>query len=178
MSARLSVALVAAVILCGCSSVETVKKDGDALGLREVNRAVRGKVVRLELRDGRAMHVVGLNVAADSLTWIDRRDNRLESLSTQSVHELSIQKTGRGAVRGFLFGAVVGAVAGAVRARMEGDDPISDPLAITREEKLRIYPVAHAVYAVLATTPIGAMIGTRKVYRFNNAGYPVVVSGR
>lgn len=61
---------------------------------------------------------------------------------------------------------------------MEGDDPLDDPLAITREEKLRIFPAAHAVYATLVTTPIGAIIGTRKVYRFNNEGFPSTVSTR
>lgn len=178
MSARLFMALAATVLLCGCSSVETVKTGSIDSDLREVNRAVRGKVVRVEMQDGRAMHVVGVSVAPDSLSWVDRGANTLGAIPTASVKELSIHKTGRGAIRGLLFGAVVGAAFGGVRASMEGNDPISDPLAITRDEKLRVYPVAHAVYAVLATTPIGAIIGTRKVYRFTSSPLPAVVSER
>lgn len=178
MSARLFMAIGATVLMCGCSSVETVTTGGSGSEFREVNRAVRGKVVRLKMHDGSAMHVVGVNVAADSVTWIDRDANTLKALSTESVRELSIHKTGRGAVKGFVVGAVAGAAFGGVRASMEGDDPISDPLALTRDEKLRIYPFAHAVYSVLVSTPIGAIIGTRKVYRFENAGLPAVISER
>ncbi len=178
MSARILVTLAAAVLWSGCSSVGTISTQGDESALREVNRAVHGKVVRVDLREGQRLHVVGLRVEADSVTWIDRKSNTLESLPTSSIRQVSIHKTGSGALRGLLVGAVVGAAAGGVRATMEGDDPLDDPLAITREEKLRIFPAAHAVYATLVTTPIGAIIGTRKVYRFNNEGFPSTVSTR
>lgn len=178
MLARLLVPLCAVLLLCGCAGVETVTTGMDDSGLRSVNRAVGGKVVRMDLRDGRTIHVVGLHVGPDSVTWVDRKTNAFRSLPTHSVHQVSFHKTGAGAIRGLLFGVVVGAAFGGVRASMEGDDPISDPLALTREEKLRIYPWAHAAYAVLATTPIGAMIGTREVFRFRNGGVPAVVTKR
>jgi hypothetical protein len=122
----------------------------------------------MKLRDGKRLHVVGLNVAADRVTWVDRRANRIETLPTGDVREVSVVKAGPGALGGLLFGVVVGAAAGGVRAAVEGDDPVSDPLAISREEKLRVYPVAHALYAALVTTPIGAIIGSRKTFRFES----------
>ena len=180
MTTRLLVTLAAAVLWCGCSSVGTVNTDRDASGLQEVNRAVRGKVVHLKLHGGETMNVVGVRVAPDSLTWVNHKANRIESLATSSIDELSIRKAGSGAVRGLVVGALAGAAAGGVRAGLQGDDPANDPLSLTKEEKYRVYPVAHAVYASLLSTPIGAMIGTKKVYRFEHGGsdFPTVVSER
>lgn len=165
MLTRFSV-LLGIALMCGCSSVETVSTDHDDPSFRKVNRAVRGQVVRMELHNGETRSVTSLHVAPDSVTWFNPRSNTLESEPTANVRELSVRKAGRGAITGLVVGAVVGAAAGGVRAAMEGDDPTSDPLAITRGEKLRIFPPAHAVYASLISTPIGAILGSKKRYRF------------
>lgn len=171
MSTRLVVMLFA-TLLCGCSSVEMVKTQDEDDSIRKVNRAIRGQVVRLELNDGETMNVTSAYVASDSVTWIDRRTNTLRGEPTSNVREVSVRKAGRGAIGGLVVGAVAGAAFGGIRAAVEGDDPVEDPLAISRGEKLRVYPVAHAVYASLITTPIGAIIGTRKTYRFETQDVP------
>lgn len=179
MLVRLLVTLAAAGLLVGCSSVGTVTTNEGEPGLRELNRAMQGKVVRLELKEGQKINVMGLRVAADSTTWVNTRENAVETIATNSIRQLSIHKAGSGAIRGLIVGAIAGAAAGGVRAKMQGDDPPGDPLALTEGEKYRIYPAAHAVYASLVTTPLGAIIGTRKVYRFEDrSDLPAVVSER
>ncbi|MEX2400764.1 MAG: hypothetical protein WD423_08325 [Rhodothermales bacterium] len=160
----------------GCASVQTVETHGGDASFNQLNRAVKGKVVRVRLLDGSEMNVVGVQVDADSLSWLDREANTLVAISTGDVAEISVVKTESGALRGLLVGAIAGAVAGGVRAAAEGDDPNmgADPLAKTRDEKLRIYPAAHAVYAVLVTTPVGAILGTRQIYRVERGGLVVV----
>lgn len=168
MGYRIALVLFGIMLVTGCSSVRTVTPSSDAASYRQVNRAVRGKVAVMKLQNGKKLHVVGLNVAADRVTWVDRKANQIESLPTSDVREVSVVKAGPGALGGLLFGAVIGAAAGGVRAIVEGDDPVNEPPAISREEKLRVYPAAHALYASLITTPIGAIIGSRKTFRFES----------
>lgn len=154
--------------LSGCASVHSVDTTAGDASFSQVNRAVKGKVAHLTLVDGSEMNVVGVQVDADSLSWLDREANRLAAVSTGDVAEIHLVKTGSGALRGLIIGALVGAAAGGVRAAVEGDDPNlgADPLAKTGDAKLRIYPAAHAVYAMLIATPIGAALGTREIYQF------------
>lgn len=180
MSVRIPGVLVLFLVFAGCTSVRPVDTTGGDAAYSEVNRGVRGKVARVTLRDGSRMDVVGVRIDADSLSWLDRKANRVDGVPTREVQEVSVVKAGAGALRGLLVGVVVGAAAGGVRAAIEGDDPDlgSDPLAITQEKKYQIYPAAHAAYAALATTPLGAILGTRKIYRFESStqgGTDVVV---
>ncbi len=160
------VVILGVVFIGGCSSVEMVNTNNEDPAFQNVNRAVRGQIVQMELHNGKTMNVTSVHVDADSVTWIDRRSNSLKAEPTSNVRELSVRKAGRGAITGLVVGAVVGAAAGGVRAAVEGDDPTSDPLAITKGEKFRIFPPAHALYASLFSTPIGAILGSRKRFRF------------
>ncbi len=180
MSTRLVVVLIA-TLLCGCSSVEMVKVHDDDDSLQKVNRAMRGQVVKLELQNGERMNITSAYMASDSLTWFDGRTNTLKAEPTSNVREVSVRRAGRGAVGGLIVGAVAGAAFGGIRAVAEGDDPGvgNDPVAATKEKKLRVYPVAHAVYASLITTPIGAIIGAQKRFRIESQEVsPAAVSKR
>jgi len=77
-------------------------------------------------------------------------------------------KAGRGAITGLLLGGLVGAGIGTYRALSQGDDDPGDEFFRTQEEKLKLYPQAHALYFALIGTPIGAMIGGKRIYRFNS----------
>lgn len=167
MVQRLLFSFLLLVALQGCSSVQTVSTSGETrTSYAEVNQAVRGKVVRVQFKEGASIQVVGLQVAPDSLSWVDPQANALKRYPTADVREVSIVKAGRGALAGLLVGAVLGAGVGAARAVMQGDDPPEDPIGLTQEEKLQIFPVAHAVYASLVTVPIGAIVGGRHRFRF------------
>ena len=120
----------------------------------------------MTLSNGSKMHVVGLNVEPERVTWVNRKANKIESVATSDVREVRVVKAGSGALRGLVVGAVIGAAAGGIRAAVEGDDPTHDPIGLTRQEKLEQFPPAHALYAALATTPLGAIIGTRRIFRF------------
>ncbi len=171
MTVRILGAFLAIVVLSGCTSMLTIEHNRRTAAYDEVNRAVRGKVARLVLHDGSRMDAVDVHVDAESLTWLDRRTNTLESIPTTDVREVSVVRAGAHAVRGLIAGLAAGAAVGGLRAAIEGDDPElgADPFALTRAEKLRIYPAAHAVYASLFTTPIGAVLSARRTYRFEAA---------
>ena len=163
---RIALLLCGITLLGGCSSIRTVHVSEDASSFKEVNRAVRGKVAVMTLNDGSKMHVVGLNVEPEWATWVDRKENKIASVPTSDVREIKVVKAGPGALRGLVIGAVIGAAAGGLRAAAEGDDPAHDPIGLSREEKLEQFPPAHALYAALATTPLGAIIGSRRTFRF------------
>ena len=177
MTLRLAVLLMAAY-LCGCSSVEMVKMDEGDQSYRKVNSAVRGQIARLDLRSGEQKNVTALRVAPDSVTWFDGKTNTLKKEPTANVREISVRKTGRGLLRGLVVGVVVGAAVGGARAVAQGDDPVSDPLAITRGEKLRMFPIAHAVYASLISTPVGAILAPRQRFEFESTVFPTRVTER
>ncbi len=175
MTVRIFTALLTVAVLAGCTSVRSVDVNGGTAAYSDVNRGVKGKVTRVLLRDGTKMDVVGVRVDDESLSWMNRGANTLESVPRRDVRQVSVVKAGYGAFRGLLVGVIAGAAIGGVRAAVEGDDPDlgTDPLAVTQEEKFRIYPVAHAVYAALAATPVGAILGTRRVYLFEPDGVVV-----
>lgn len=173
MHQRIVFLLLIAMVFTGCSSVRTVSPDENAqTSYADVNRAVRGKVVKISFREGRQISVTGLRVMADSLVWVDLRGNKLQSAKLADVEEISIVKAGRGALVGLVTGAVAGAGVGVARAFMQGDDPESDPIGITQEQKLHTFPLAHAFYGALVSTPVGAIIGGRKTYRFEPVSLP------
>ena len=174
---RLAVVLMAAY-LCGCSSIEMVKMDEGDQSYREVNSAVRGQIARLDLHSGERKNVMALRVAPDSVTWFDGKTNTMKGEPTANVREISVRKAGRGVLRGLVVGVVVGAAVGGARAVAQGDDPVSDPLAITRGEKLRMFPIAHAVYASLLSTPMGAIFAPRQRFRFESTVFPTRVTAR
>ncbi len=161
-------ALLLVLILCGCGSTRTADVAG-AQGMRfsELNRKARGKVATLHLRDGRRIAVVNVQVAPDSTSWINPKKNHFEQIATSDLREVTIVRAGKGAVAGLALGVLTGAAVGAVRAELEGDDEGAGVLTLarTREEKRVLFPPAHAVYAVLITTPLGAIIGREDHYR-------------
>lgn len=173
MITRTALLLLALICTGGCSSVRLVDAGSGGEATRQFNQDVEGKVARVTFVDGRETHVVGARVEGTRFTWVDRERNVVESVPIHLIAEVDFVRAGAGALRGLLVGAVVGAAAGGVRAALEGDDPIDDPFGATQDEKYRIYPVAHAVYASLVTTPIGAIVGTRRIYRFAGS-MPVV----
>lgn len=170
---RLLLPLLLVVVAAGCSSVRTVSPAGEqGVSHAQLNRAVRGKVVKVRFREGRSISVTGLHLAGDSLTWVDQRGNELRSARTADVAELQIVKASRGALAGLVVGAVVGAGVGTARAYMQGDDPASDLVPLTLEQKLHTFPIAHALYGALGVTPLGAIIGGRSTYRFETVPLP------
>lgn len=167
MITRIVLLSLGAALLFGCSTVRSVgTADEQQTSFSDVNRSVRGKVVQITFTDGRKIKVVDLQVAPDSISFLDHRANRLTSIATSDIYEISIVKAGRGALAGLFLGALVGAGVGTYRALSQGDDDPNDPIGKTRDEKLKLYPQAHALYFALIGTPIGAMIGGKKIYRF------------
>lgn len=159
------------VLATGCSTTRTVAhSDLDRDAFYDVNHKVRGRITEISLRDGR--EVVGINVfvAPDSTSWFDRETERTRVVATSSVEQVRVLRTGRAALWGLGLGVAAGAAVGGARALYEGDDPTSDNLAMTSERKLLVYPFAHSAYAILASTPLGALIGSHDTFVFEPSG--------
>lgn len=162
---RITLLAVAVVLLAGCAGTQRMSPSDVQSGrYDQLNRKLSGKVATVHFRDGAKAQVVGLRVGPDSTSWLDRSNNRLVWVGTDEVREVSLVKTGKGALAGLAAGIVLGTTTGLIRAAMEGDDPPGDPLALTQSEKFVIYPAALSVYSLLVTTPAGAIIGRRERY--------------
>lgn len=167
---RMVVLVMVVLAGTGCASVRTVHLEGaDGPDLVQVNRAVQGKVARITLDQGEPRSVVGVHLTPDSLYWVDLRANALRSVPMHAVREVRVVKAGQGAMKGLVAGALLGAGVGVLRAFLQGDDPVDDPIGISQSEKLRLFPPVHALYASLFTVPLGAIIGSHRVYRFAEA---------
>jgi hypothetical protein len=114
----------AAVLLmcaCGCSRVHQVDPTADSGSLDKLNGSFRGKVVTIELRDGREAVGDGVHVGSDTTFWYappsvtDRT-----SVATSDVKRIRFREPLREAARwgklGLVGGAVVGALSGALAA--------------------------------------------------------------
>lgn len=168
------------VLFTGCSTTRTVtptELDRDAF--YDVNQTVRGRITELSLRDGREVVGVNVFVAPDSTSWYDRKAERTRVVATSSVERVRVLRTGRAALWGLGLGVAAGAAFGGARALYEGDDdPAADNLAMTGDRKLVVYPFAHSAYAVLASTPLGALIGSHDTFYFEPSGTSTATTKR
>lgn len=154
----------------GCTHTRSVNpSDYEGTEFRKMNRAASGKVARVTLTNGRAVTVLSVQVTPDSTSWLDDDSNRITGVATSEIESIRVVKAGPGAFAGLLSGIVIGGALGATRAISEGDDPNLgvSAYAMSQERKLLIFPLAYAAYASLATTPIGAIIGSRYVFRLD-----------
>ena len=162
----LTLLVILAGASAGCGSVRNVPTDSQAsIEASRVNRATRGKLARVHLRNGERVYGVGIRVTPDSTSWIEPQSNRYVSVGTDEVNRVSLTRAGQGALVGLGTGIVVGVSSGIVRAQQEGNDPINQTFSHTANEKMTIYSLAHSAYASLVTTAIGAIIGRKNTYR-------------
>ena len=161
---NLALALLA-LLLAGCGHARVVQPEADP-PFQAVNADVRGKVARVTLHDGSDYKAFAVLVAADTTTWIDVETNDVVAVATDDIRQVQVVRTGRGALVGMGLGVLAGAAVGTFRAWRQGDDPVGEPFRLTQEEKYTLFPVAHAVYGLLVSTPLGAAVGTRDTYRF------------
>jgi hypothetical protein len=159
--------LLLVATLVGCGSVREVRtQDAATIEASRVNKATRGKLARVHLRDGEKIYAVGIHVAPDSTSWLDPQSAQYTVVPTSDVGRVTVMRAGQGALVGIGTGIVLGVATGILRAELEGDDPVNQFPSRTTAEKMTILPLAHSAYATLVTAPIGAIIGRKNTYRF------------
>ncbi len=162
------------LLFAGCTHTQSVNPGiADRAGLSELNATAMGRGAKIIMTNGETFGGVSVRVAFDSTSWIDPKINTYQVVPTSDIESITVIRSGKGALAGVGLGIMVGAVAGTVRAYVEGDDPAGTPLSLSQKKKHFIYPVAHAVYAMLVSAPVGAIIGDKATYRFSpGAGIP------
>lgn len=167
MPHRLLILPLVALILAGCSQTRIISNAEGGIRPSEFNKAVAGKRAEIVLKNGQKIHGKGILVASDSTSYYSAKEDAFKTISTADIQEINLLRTGRGALAGLGIGVASGAAFGFVRGMIEGDDPPA-PVYLTREEKMVLFPIAHAVYASLFSTPLGAIIGTSDTYRLES----------
>lgn len=166
MNKKTFLIVLAALMLAGCGSSRTVHVNDDAsIGSSRVNQTMRGRLARVQYENGRSEYASNVTVARDSTTWLDPGSMQVRTVATSDVQKITVVRAGQGALVGVGAGIVVGVATGLLRAQSEGDDPIGEFPNRTKSEKMLIWPAAHSTYALLATVPIGAIVGRKCTFR-------------
>jgi len=104
-----SSALVAAVLLSGCSSVRVNERSTAASDLQPIIDEARGGTVDIKLRSGRTMAVGGLHAEGATMAW----DSPVRgSTPASEIREATITHHGKGFWEGLAIGAGAGFVTG------------------------------------------------------------------
>lgn len=166
MARHLLMLSICVLALAGCSTTKTVSTNG-GVGTTpsEITRAATGKHSTILLTDGTEIPTTSLQVAADSTSYYSLKNDRFESIATNDILEVQVTHTGRGAIAGLGAGILTGAAVGLLRAIRQGDDPPGG-ISLSKDQKLLIFPIAHAVSLSLVSTPVGAIIGLDDTYVF------------
>ncbi len=120
-----------------------------------VNDDLNGRSVLVRLRDGTRIDVRGVHVEGRIISWLDRQTQQVQTIALDRVREVSFISRRRGALDGAIIGGTIGAPAGLLVSD-------SGPGAGDRAAAAG----AGAVSVSLWTIPIGAIKGSRLVYRF------------
>ena len=159
MRVFLVAATVLTCLLCGCANVREVDIDAGGSRLQEITENARGRVVSVELRDGRVHEVEDLSVGAETTCWKDR--DRFRSLSgrnepncvpTSEVSRVIIPRRVRGALQGAGLGLGAGAAVFGAAALVQ---QLSDSIAISEGG-------GFLLYLIPATPVIGGAVGAAK----------------
>jgi len=158
-----------AVLVAGCSQTRMVNTTSPAsLAESRINRVTNNRLADVDLVDGRSMYAVDVEVGIETTSWVHPTAGDVIEMPTSQIERITVVRAGQGALLGLGAGVILGGTFGFARALIEGDDPPGDPLSTTRGEKMYLYPAAHAVYASIGTTAIGAIVGRKVKFQLTN----------
>lgn len=104
--------LFAAIAFTGCTSTRVVDTQAPS-PYAEVNEAVQGRVVQVQLADGRALQATDLDVAPDVASYVDA-DGQMHTVATDRIEQIRLIQHGRGALEGIGIGLLTGGGGGAL----------------------------------------------------------------
>jgi len=110
---------------------------------RRVNNLCNGKLIVIELTDGKKYYGKEIKVSTDSTSFIEITSNTTQILRTKEILSISFDESGRGMFEGFLYGALIGGVIGIIpQLPGAGGTPKGD------------------IYAIIYISIIGAGLGS------------------
>jgi uncharacterized protein YceK len=98
--------------LTGCATMRVVDTQAPS-PYAEVNKATQGRVVQVQLADGRTLEATDLDVAPDVASYVDA-DGQMHTVATDTIEQIRLVRHGRGALEGLGIGLMMGAASGAM----------------------------------------------------------------
>ena len=110
---RFPIVLILAFVSWGCSSSNAVR---GVVTSTKINEELKGRLVSIELKDGRTVSAKGVSITEDSVSWVDRHTDEGSKAGLGQVNKIVIVKKNYllGAMEGFGFGTLGGATIGFV----------------------------------------------------------------
>src|ERR1700741_4229635 len=103
------------VFLWGCSSSYTVSSAGNPnseYSYQVMNQKLRGRDVRIELKDGRTISAKEVNLSYGSASGFDTQSDSTFSIPTNDINTIKYHNHWVGGAEGFGIGFIPGAVYG------------------------------------------------------------------
>ena len=118
-----------AIFLCGCSSSYSVRSTAvrGAYTYGEMNEELKGRHVKIELKDGKDISAKEVKISDDSVSWVDQQTDEESKASIRQLDKIvmknHLQKNHfLGSLEGLGFGLVAGGGLGALLGGLAGGE--------------------------------------------------------
>jgi hypothetical protein len=149
----ISVFLIISIIFTSCTSVTLVKYKQSEYD--KLNKEIEGEEVHIIKRNDHVLKAYDVKVAIDSITVSDFQHNKIFSLPTATIKEITYESSLDGAEEGFMYGFLYGVGSAIFIFAVEGIEDSPFFLGVSL-----IFGVIGAVLGF----PIGAAIGQTDRY--------------
>jgi len=106
-----------AIFFSGCSSsysVSSAGKPNAEYSYREMNKELKGRVVKIKLKDGGMISAKDVKISEDSVSWVDERTDRESRTNIRQLDNIVMKNHLLGSLEGVVFGLVGGGGLGAL----------------------------------------------------------------
>lgn len=173
MFSRLCALLGFVLLLTGCNQVRTIQlSPTHQTTFSEINQSEAHRVAEVRMDDGQTIKATYVQMAPDSTSWFNQDQNAWEYVPTREIRTITFYRTLKGALTGLGVAVGAGIAAGVTRALVEGDDPPTESIPLSRDRKMFVYSLGFTTYTSVITIPLGAIIGNRNTYRVRQAARP------
>ena len=114
-----------AIFLCGCSTSYLVSSTGkpDAeYSYREMNEELKGRDVKIELKDGRDIYAKEVKLSDDTVSWVGQQTAEESKVNIREINKIVMKSHWAGALDGTWMGLLGGGGVGAILGRAAKDN--------------------------------------------------------
>lgn len=160
MKSLLSVLLIAAFFILGCSHTYVVDKKSTNEFMMKVNKKTKKKRGLIQTKSGKKYIAKEITITVDSSSWIDTKTMSFEKRANSELYKIVINDRAKGSVFGFLGGFAIGFAIGYAG----GDDPPGGfAPGFSAEEKGRMTGAILGLFGGIG----GAILGNVDQIRFS-----------
>lgn len=157
---------ISTLLLASCVHTRRVSSM-DAV-IDEINQKRKGDAAVVSLKAAPSTRLVAerLELASDSLAWIDKRMAR-HAVELEGLSHVDFVYRGRGALEGLGLGTLSGIALGLLIGLREKDDPPDVFLRLRREDKMALDAIVMGVVGAGLGTLVGAVMGSKDRFDFS-----------